>query len=157
MHKKKKLRVLFVCNRGGHLSEMMALRPLFSQYESMLLTDNDKTAKKLELGIPVKYISEFRRESQNPFVFFYKFCQCLSIWFSFRPHVIITTGANLAVFMCIVGKVFRSKIIFIETGAKIYSKTLTGKIIGPICNKIIVQWPEMTKIYKHAEYWGQIL
>jgi hypothetical protein len=58
--------------------------------------------------------------------------------------------------MFIWGKLFGSKLIYIESNARVYSKSHTGKIIEPICDKIIVQWPEMLQVYKNAEYWGTL-
>ena len=36
----------------------------------------------------------------------------------------------------------------------VYSKTVTGKLVGWMADKVIVQWAEMLKIYPKAEYWG---
>ena len=48
--------------------------------------------------------------------------------------------------------------VYIETRAKVYNKTITGKLIGWICDKIIVQWPEMVDVYKgKAEYYGTLV
>lgn len=157
--KHKKLKVLFVCNKGGHLSEMLALRELFPYYDSVLLTE--KLEKSLDIDIPVKQIAAFRTVRKKTLLSFaYFFCnifQCLYLWLKLKPDVIITTGANMAVIICVIGKLFSSKIVFIETGAKIYSKSLTGKLISRFSDLIIVQWQEMLEQYKRAVYWGQIL
>ena len=58
--------------------------------------------------------------------------------------------------MCYLGKLFGSKIIFIETFANSESKTLSGKMIYPIANLFIVQWKEMLKLYPKAIYGGPI-
>jgi UDP-N-acetylglucosamine:LPS N-acetylglucosamine transferase len=84
------------------------------------------------------------------------FIQCLFVWASFKPHVIISTGSNIAVMMFIWGKLFGSKLIFIETRARVYSKSHTGRIVESLCDKIIVQWPEMLRVYKNSEYWGTL-
>ena len=151
-------RVLFVSNAGGHLSEMMALKSLFKEYKSMLLTENEIASKKIEIDIPVKFMTNYRRKQKNIFVFFayllYNFTQILYIQLTFRPDIIITTGSNLAVPACYVGKLFFSKIVFIEITAKVTAKSKTGRIIEPIADLIIVQWPEMLKIYKKSVYWG---
>ena len=58
--------------------------------------------------------------------------------------------------MCYLGKLFGSKIIFIETFANSESKTLSGKMIYPIANLFIVQWEEMLNLYPKATYGGPI-
>ena len=154
----RKKKVLFVSNAGGHLSEMMALSSLFPEYNSMLLTEDLVSSKNIGAEIPVKYMNAFRRKRGNSFITFIylimNFFQYLYIYLSFRPNVIVTTGANLAVIICYIGKIFSSKIVFIEITAKVTGKSRTGKLLEPIADLIIVQWPEMLKVYKKSVYWG---
>ena len=42
------MRVLFVCNRGGHFSQMMALKPLFSEFDSMLVTEKTNISSNVD-------------------------------------------------------------------------------------------------------------
>lgn len=157
MKSKEKLRILFVCNRGGHFSQMMALKELFLEYDSMLVTDTSEVSKSVHLGIPCKYISSFRQQRFQLLFFVINLCQCFRIWVKFRPRVIVSTGANLAVPMFIVGWLLGSKLVFIESRAKVYTKSFTGKFVRRLCNKIIVQWPEMLDVYPEAKYYGQLI
>lgn len=151
---KSKLNVLFVCNRGGHFSQMMALKDLFPLYNSMLVTDNKID---FDLDIPCRYMESFRQRSFPWFYFMVNVWQYLKIGWAFRPDVVISTGANLAVPMFMVGKLMGSKLVFIESRARVYTKSSTGRLVGKWCSKIIVQWPEMLKLYPRAEYWGQLM
>jgi beta-1,4-N-acetylglucosaminyltransferase len=154
----KKKKVLFVCNSGGHLSEMMTLSPLFPEYNSMLLTAKANTSQKIDVTIPVKYVNHFRRKRKNKFLsltyILINFVQVLYIYLSFRPGIIVTTGASIALLPCYIGKIFFSKIVFIEITAKVSAKTKTGRILEPLADLIIVQWPEMLRVYKKSVYWG---
>ena len=68
----------------------------------------------------------------------------------------MTTGTHTAGPMCYFGKLFRSKIIYIETFANRNRKTATGKLIYPIADLFIVQWEEMKELYPKAVYGGAI-
>ena len=57
--------------------------------------------------------------------------------------------------MCYLGKIFGSKIIYIETFANRNKKTATGRLIS-IADLFIVQWKEMLKLYPKAVYGGSI-
>lgn len=61
--------------------------------------------------------------------------------------MIVTTGTHTAGPMCYLGKIFGSKIIYIETFANKNKKTATGRLIYPIADLFIVQWEEMLKLY----------
>ena len=78
------------------------------------------------------------------------------IFIKFRPEVVVSTGTHTAVSMCYIAKIFRKKVIWIETFANRNSKTLAGRLVYPIADKFIVQWKEMKKVYEKAEYWGSI-
>lgn len=73
-----------------------------------------------------------------------------------RPKYIVTTGTHTAGPICYLGKIFGSKIIYIETMANINRKTQTGRLIYPIADLFIVQWKSMLKIYPKAVYGGFI-
>ena len=52
--------------------------------------------------------------------------------------------------MCLIAKIFGSKIIYIETFANIDTKTITGKMLYPVSDLFIVQWSKMKKHYPKA-------
>ena len=53
-------------------------------------------------------------------------------------------------------KLFRKKIIYIETFAVSHSKTLSGKLVYPIADVFLVQWSSMLNLYPKAIYKGGV-
>ena len=156
----KKKKVLFISSGGGHLSEMMRLSPMFEKYDYFIVTEKTKTTKYLKdkYKNKVNYLLYCTKKTFiiYPFVLLINCFISLFIYLRERPKVIITTGTHTAGPMCCIGKIFRSKIIFIETFANRTSKTVTGKLLYPIADLFVVQWEDMLKLYPKAKYWGCI-
>ena len=85
-----------------------------------------------------------------------KVLKTIYYYFKLRPNVIVTTGTHTAGPMCYLGKIFGSKIIYIETFANKNTKTLSGKMVYPIADLFIVQWESMLDLYPNAVYGGWI-
>ena len=156
----KKKKVLFISSTGGHLNELLQLKTLFEKYDYNIITEKDKTNEYLkeEYGKRVKYLPYGTRSHllKYIFIYFYLILKTIYLYFLIRPKVIITTGTHTAGPMCYLGKIFGSKIIYIETFANINKKTATGRLIYPIADLFIVQWEEMLKLYPKAVYGGSI-
>lgn len=153
-------RVLFISSTGGHFSELLQLKSLFSKYDSYIITEKDKTNEnyKKEYGDKLYFLPYGTRSKIFSYIFKYLFLcfKTIYLFFKIRPKYIVTTGTHTAVPMCYLGKLFKCKIIFIETFANSKSKTLSGRMIYPIANLFIVQWEEMIKLYPKAVYGGSI-
>ena len=155
-----KKKVLFISSTGGHLSELMQLAPLFEKYDYHIITEKDKVNENLKekYGEKIYFLPYGTRAKLFSYIF--KYCYlCLKtiyLYFKIHPKVIVTTGTHTAGPMCIIGKLFRSKIIYIESFANIETKTMTGKIIYHFADLFIVQWEEMLKMYPKATYGGWI-
>lgn len=153
-------KVLFIASTGGHLNELLQLAPLFDKYNYHIITEKDKSTQSLKAKYQEK-ISYLKYGSRKkvftyPFVFLFNCFKSLYYYIKIRPEYIVTTGTHTAVPMCYLGKLFGSKIIFIETFANIDTKTLSGKLVYPIANLFIVQWEEMLKLYPKAILGGSI-
>ena len=160
--------VMFACNVGGHFSQMMALHDLFSQYNSVLVTDNERATRsmpQLKELTDIEVIHSGRenvkanQSSRLNYVIGYlkSFFVYRKVWLKYRPKVIVSTGSNIAVPLFWIGKVHGSKLIFIETRAKVYARSLSGILVRRIANQIYVQWPEMLELYPEAKYCGTLV
>jgi UDP-N-acetylglucosamine transferase subunit ALG13 len=58
--------------------------------------------------------------------------------------------------MCYIAKLYRKKIIFIESFCRVEKPSLFGRLIYPIANLTIVQWKPLLDYYKEAKYGGPI-
>ena len=155
---KKNKKVIFICSVGGHLTQMLQLKNIFTDYDYLLVTEKTDVTKDLKDVYNVRFfkycngsnfIKYFFINVINAFKAIFTFCR-------FRPDVIVSTGANTAVPMCYLGKLFRKKVIFIESFAKSRGKTLSGKLVYPIATIFVVQWKSMLEYYPKAQYWGGI-
>ena len=165
--------VIFACSEGGHFSQMMALSQLFGQYLSVLITDNYRANKDMPALQDIQEIAyvggiaDSRKKNANNIHndsrltylkgYLKLFGQCFKVLKQYRPKVIVSTGSNVAVPLFWFGKLFGCKLIFIETRAHVYNKSLTGKLVGGISDVVIVQWKEMLDVYKDAEYYGVLV
>ncbi len=158
--KENKKKVLFISSTGGHFDELLQLKPLFKKYNSYIITEKDKSNESLKeiYGDKMYFLPYGTRAKLFTYIFkyFYLCLRTVYLYFKIRPKVIITTGTHTAGPMCIIGKIFGSKIIYIETIANTNKKTATGKLIYPIADLFIVQWEEMLKLYPKAIYGGTI-
>ncbi len=151
-------KVLFVSSTGGHLSELLQLKPLFEKYDYHLITEKTKSTIKLKNNYKVNYLVFGTKDYPLSYIFkfSYNFLKAFYLYLKIRPKVIVSTGAHTAIPFCYIGKLFGSKIVFIETFANSKTKTLTGRLIYPIANLFIVQWEDMLKIYPNAVFGGWI-
>ena len=152
---------MLICSTGGHLNELLMLKPMFKKYNYLLITEKTITTANLSqkhgkrnikymiYGTRKHFISYPFKLLINTFKSFYYFIK-------FRPKFIVTTGAHTAGPMCVIGHIFRSKIIYIETFANSETKTVTGSIVYKFADLFIVQWESMLKLYDKATFGGWI-
>jgi len=153
-------KVMFISSTGGHLDELMQLRPLFEKYDYHIVTEKDDSTRKLKekYGDKISYLPYGTRKKIFRYLFIYTYLcfKTIYLYCRIRPKYIVTTGTHTAGPMCYFGKLFGSKIIYIETFANKNRKTATGKLIYPIADLFIVQWEEMLELYPKAVYGGAI-
>ncbi len=154
-------KVMFISSTGGHLNELLMLKSMFKKYPFMLITENTPTNKELVTTYGKKYTKYLvygtrKHPISYPFKLLINVIKSFYYYILYRPKFIITTGAHTAGPMCLIGKLFRSKIIYIETFANSETKSLTGSIVYKFADLFIVQWESMLKVYDKAVYGGWI-
>lgn len=155
-----KKKVVFICSSGGHLDEMLQLKPLFDKYDFHIVTETGKSTKGLKKTYPKKvdYLMFGSRFNMKKYllVVIYNTLKTIYLYYKIKPTVVITTGAHTAVPMCLYGKLCGAKVIFIESFANLSTKTLSGRIVYPIADKFIVQWESTKELYPKAIVGGSI-
>lgn len=149
-------KICFAASSGGHFEQLMMLEPLMKKYESFILTE--KTRYKINTkNIPVKYLKQVnRKEKTFVILMIYNAILSLYIYIKERPDIVICTGVLSMIPICLYAKIFRKKLIYIESYAKINSPTLSGKFLYRYADLFLVQWKSMLDVYPHAIYKGGI-
>lgn len=151
-------KVMFISSKGGHLDELLMLKSMFDNYDYTIVTENDKISSNLKDKYNVRFLLKNNKKNfiLYPIIMIINTILSLYLYLKIRPEVLISTGADTSGPMCLISKIFGSKVIFIETFANINKKTKTGKIVYKFADLFIVQWESMLKLYPKAVYMGWI-
>ena len=151
------MKVLFISSTGGHLNELLQLKQLFKKYDSYIITEKTKSTKSLKYKYNnVHYLVYGTKDHLFKFIFKFIFniFKSFYLFLKIRPKVIVTTGAHTAMPLCIIGKLFGAKLVFIETYANVYTPTGTGKFLYKYADKFIIQWEELREVYPNGIHLG---
>ena len=156
-------KVLFISSTGGHLDELLQLKSMFNNYDYHIITERTKSNLALKSKFPnrVNYLlygtyTSFLNKITYPFKLMYNTLKSFFLYIKIRPKYIVSTGAHTAGPMCLIGHIFGSKIIFIETFANRKTKSRTGTLVYKFADLFIVQWESMLELYPNAKYGGWI-
>lgn len=149
-----KKKICLVASSGGHYEQVLMLGKLEKSYDVYYVTE--KTRYDVE-NPNTYYINQInRREKLFFFKFIIVFFQSLKIFLMEKPDIIISTGAMSVIPTFLIGRIFKKRLIFIESFAKLNSSTITGRFIHKFCDYFVVQWEEMLAVYPDAYYFGSI-
>lgn len=74
-----------------------------------------------------------------------------------RPDIVISCGAGIAPPFFYIAKFLGIKTVFIEVYDLLAHASLSGKLIAPIVDIMLVQHEQQKKFYPHAAFEGAIL
>lgn len=152
MSNSRMIKLLFVSASGGHLEQLLMLKPLMDKYPSIVVTEKTKIKN------DVDYLMLQAGAKQKPVVLrmLVNFVIALYIIIKERPTHVISTGGIIGVPFVYLSKILRTKIIFIETFARINDTTRTGRFMYKHADLFIVQWESLLEHYPSAVYGGSI-
>lgn len=150
------MKILFVASSGGHLEEISQLKRIAAKYDNALVTEKIKFDAN-NFGNRQYYVPQINRKE---ILFIPKF---VSLFFKARkilkvekPDIVITTGALICYPFCVLQKKKKRKVIYIESFARVYEPSLTGKLVHKYADLFIVQWEDMLNYYPDAVLGGGI-
>jgi hypothetical protein len=139
-----------VCSAGGHLTEArLAIEGV--DYPAFLVTYR---LPHVEGSLSCHEHYFITNPHKNPCKYVTNFFQSLRIYLRERPRFILSTGSGMAIATCLIGKLFGSKIIFIESGARIHRPSLTGRLLYQVADLFIVQWEPLLKVFPKGVFGG---
>lgn len=150
--KKNKEKLLFVSASGGHLEQLLMLKPLMEKYASVVVTEKTKVNSKAD------YYMLQAGAKQKPVLIrnLINFIIAIYIFIKERPTHIISTGGIIGVPFVFLSKFTQTKVIFIETFARVNDTTRTGRFMYKHADLFIVQWESLLEHYPNAVYGGSI-
>lgn len=153
---KKNKKICFAASSGGHFEQIAMLEPLMNKYDSFVVTEKTEY-KAMIKGQKMYYLHQVnRKEKSMIFWLLINSFKSLKLLVMENPDVIITTGVLAMIPLCLLGKFFGKKLIYIESFAKITSPTETGKFIYKFADQFYIQWESMKEFYPNAIYLGGI-
>ena len=132
------------------------LKPLMEKYDSFIITEKTRYSAKVD-GKKMYYMKQVnRKEKTFAFKLLANGFKSFFIYIKERPDVVITTGVLAMIPICLLAKLFRKKLIYIESFAKVTSPTETGKFLYRYADRFYVQWESMLEIFPDAVCLGGI-
>lgn len=140
--------VHLTASAGGHLDLLDHLRSAFEGYRLVWVTSQSQRADSLErAGEDVRTLPLFQ---SNRLGRIKNTVAAALLVFRERPLVIVTSGAGSVVPFCLLAKATGTKIIFVETMARVKDASRSGRVLSRFADVVLVQWDEMRAVYPGA-------
>jgi beta-1,4-N-acetylglucosaminyltransferase len=148
-------RYCLVGSSGGHLLQLWALKPIWGDHDRCWVTFEKEDARSLLEGERV-YPAAFPSNRNIPNLL-RNFKVAWRVLRRERPDVVISTGAGVAIPFFVLGRLFRTKLVYLEVYDRIDSPTLTGRACQPFAHIFALQWEEQQRFYRRGQVVGKVL
>jgi UDP-N-acetylglucosamine:LPS N-acetylglucosamine transferase len=151
----KKMKICIAASAGGHLTQLLTLRPVWNGHEVICVSTGEMVRKKLQSIGKTYIVGECNR--QHPVQTLGVLIRSLKIVVMEKPDVVISTGAAPGFLMCFWGKLFGAKVIWLDSIANARNLSMSGRMIRPFADLILSQWPEVSAKYTNVKYTGEVI
>ncbi len=155
--RRRKLRVCLAGSGGGHVRQLLDLRPLWADRDYFFVTEDTALGRSIadehdvafvphvalgqaRLGAPIQMLRAAVRNIYH---------SARIVWKT-RPDIVITTGAGSVYFTAVWARMLGAKIIAIDSFARVLAPSIFARAIGPISHVRIAQSPVCAERWQNA-------
>lgn len=149
------MRLLLVCNPGGHFSTMMGLKKFWSNHEREWVTYSKFDTELLREKEIVHWVT--MQEARMLGRAFINFIRAFFILSKSRPDLVISTGASLSVPFIVAAKILGIKTVYIESISRSEILSLSGQLVYNLVDEFYVQWTDCVERYPKVQYQGIVV
>lgn len=146
--------LLLVCSPGGHLLQLVALRPAWAGFSRAWVTLDTSDGRSLLHGESVVYA--YGPSHRNLKNLIRNVGLAWRVVGAVRPRAIVTTGAALAVPFALVARVRRVRFVYVESFTRVEHPSLSLRLVRPLASRVYVQWPELARAVPGSRYVGNV-
>ncbi|MFH0974676.1 MAG: PssD/Cps14F family polysaccharide biosynthesis glycosyltransferase [Spirochaetota bacterium] len=150
-------KIALVASSGGHLFELFSLKEFWKDKDYFWVSFKTKDAEYLLDMDGINVYWAFYPTNRNIKNLIKNFLLAFKILKKEKPYALMSTGAGVAVPFIICAKLMKIKTVYLESITRMKELSLTGRLVYPFVDKLLVQWPELADKYKKAEFEGRIL
>ena len=132
-------RVLAVASQGGHLIQLMRLKPVFDRFQTSFVSNQYRE------GMGKDFTPIIDANSDEKLKLILLFLQMFWIMLRKRPQVVISSGAAPGYFAMLIGKMMGARTIWIDSIANAEELSLSGKKAGTFADMWLTQWPDLAQ------------
>ena len=159
-----KPKLMIALGSGGHTTQMVRLTEMLHDsydFEYVVNDDDDKSVRKIKFAGDVHVITRPRRiydksVTRSVFLTIHSVFESFSIVKNSESVAIVSAGPGLAVPLFIWASLFRKRRIFIESWARVNTRSTSGRICYHLSDLFFVQWPELAERYPKSIYAGRL-
>lgn len=144
-------RLLLVSSGGGHLGQLMPLRPWWSAHDRTWVTFDTASARALDGEDVVFAHHPTTRNIPN---LIRNVGVAWRVLRRVRPDAVVSTGAGIAPPFFLLARLLGIRTVFIEVYDRIDSRSLTGRLCVPLSDLVLLQWPRQRELYGRGEVIG---
>lgn len=149
------MKVILVASTGGHLAQLLALSSWWTDHERLWVTFDKGNAVQALCDEDVVWAHHpTTRHAGNAVRNLLLAARVLR---AYRPDLIVSTGAGVAVPFFLAARFARVRTVFIEVVDRVASRTLTGRLVYPLTDEFVVQWAVQRHLYPDARVIGPTL
>ncbi len=145
------MKVLLVCSSGGHFKALQQLMPFWSQHDRRWVTFDTATTAAYCEESKESVIWAHSPTNRNIPNLLRNLVLSVQVLREYRPDVIMTTGAGVAVPFLILGKLFGCQTVFVESVTRVTSLSLSARLVLPFLSVLYVHWQQLVTLYPKAE------
>ncbi|WP_211167894.1 sugar transferase [Pseudanabaena yagii] len=147
-------KIMLVCSSGGHFKGMQGLHQYWKQFKhrSWITFKTGTTVSELEDEKAFWAYSPTNRNLPN---LVRNLLLAIRVIFKERPHIVISTGAGVAVPFLVAAKYLnKSQVIFVESKTRIRDLSLSARLLRSLkaLDLLIVRAEEIAKLYPETVY-----
>lgn len=150
--------ICLVAAPGGHLTELLNLRPAYEQFPHFFVLNahDGRTDGRLGrvhhvpdygVGGPVRRVLAVVR----------LLGASVRIFLAERPTVLLTTGPATGLGLALLVRATGGNVVYVECSAQVNVPSRSGRAFHHISDRFYVQWPGLLEYYPRAEYHGLLL
>jgi beta-1,4-N-acetylglucosaminyltransferase len=149
------MKIGLICSHGGHLTEMLELVTAFEGHQVFFVTYQSERVKEL---MEQYQVYTLRNIGTSPFLLLSSLPATWSILRREQPDVLVSTGSEIAIPFFMLAKFLQIRTVFVESWCRVKSPSRTGKVLYPVADVFLVQWPSLLSMYgPRARYEGGLL